>query len=265
VTRIRGYTRGMSRRFIVAAVFTLACSSAAPPAAVPEASHAEAGAHGHAAEGAAHGHAEHAEHRGHAHGSDGFHKDFSDAAGYSAHFDDPKRDAWQRPEEVLDLLRIPPGSVVADLGAGTGYFVAGLSRRVGSSGQVLALDVEPEMVAFLKQRIEREQLGNVRPIQVAADDPGLGAGSVARVLVVNTWHHIDARPSYAQKLRSALAPEGELWIVDFTLESQLGPPPRHRLSADQVVAELAQAGLRAEAVPESLPEQYIVRAVPAGR
>lgn len=243
----------MLRWSIVVAVFALACSSATPPAAVPEGS----GEHG--GEGAPHGH----EQGGHAQGSDGFHKDFSDAAGYSAHFDDPKRDAWQRPEEVLDLLRIPPGSVVADLGAGTGYFVAGLSRRVGSNGQVLALDVEPKMVDFLKQRIERERLANVRALEVAADDPGLGAGSVARVLVVNTWHHIDARPKYAEKLRAALAPEGELWIVDFTLESPFGPPPRHRLSADQVVAELALAGLRAEAVAESLPEQYIVRAVRA--
>src|SRR5688572_6871887 len=201
-----------------AAVFALACASATPPPAGPSAT----GPSHSAGDGAAHAHGP--EGSTHAHGPDGFHKDFSDAAAFSAHFDDPARDAWQRPEEVLELLRIPPGSVVADLGAGTGYFVAGLARRVGPGGQVLALDVEPKMVEFLQRRIEREQLGNVRPVLVAPDDPGLAPGSVARVLVVNTWHHIDARPSYAEKLRAALAPEGELWIVDFTLESRFGPP-----------------------------------------
>jgi predicted methyltransferase len=253
----------MSRPLRFSLVFALACSSAAPPpatvpsAAAPgteEASAAEAQAPEDARVGAAHG----AETRG---GHDGFHKDFSDAKALSAHFDDPARDAWQRPDEVLDLLSIAPGSVVADLGAGTGYFVSGLARRVGAGGQVLALDVEPQMVNFLAQRIEREKLGNVRAVLVAPDDPGLAPSSVSRVLIVNTWHHIDARRSYAEKLRTALAPGGEVWVVDFTLESDLGPPARHRLSAEQVVSELEQAGLHASAVTESLPKQYIVRAV----
>jgi predicted methyltransferase len=255
----------MSRSLRFPLVFALACSCAAPPPPAvpstpapggPEVSAPEASAHGDARVGGADGAGTHG---GHGHG--GFHKDFSDAEAFSAHFDDPARDAWQRPEEVLDLLRITPGSVVADLGAGTGYFVSGLARRVGSGGQVLALDVEPKMVDFLTRRIERDTLGNVRAVLVAPDDPGLAPGSVSRVLIVNTWHHIDARRSYAEKLRTALVPGGEVWVVDFTLESDLGPPAQHRLSAEQVVSELEQAGLRAAAVAESLPKQYIVRAV----
>jgi ubiquinone/menaquinone biosynthesis C-methylase UbiE len=221
----------MSRPFRFSVAFALACSSAPPPPANTASSH------------------------------QGFHKDFSEAEAFSAHFDDPARDAWQRPEEVLDLMRIPPGSVVADLGAGTGYFASRLARRVGAGGQVLALDVEPKMIEFLEQRIERDNLANVRAVLVAPDDPGLAAGSVSRVLIVNTWHHIGARPSYAEKLRSGLAPDGEVWVVDFTPESDLGPPAQHRLSAEQVTAELQQAGLRAAPVAESLPNQYIVRAV----
>jgi predicted methyltransferase len=249
-----------------ALALVLGCSSApSPPANAPSGSPPAAPSDGQAPPGGGHAHgAEHTPgggHAAHAHGAHGYHKDFSDAAAFSTHFDDPERDAWQRPQEVLDLLSIPPGSVVADLGAGTGYFVPGLSTRVGAGGQVLALDVEPQMVEFLNRRIERDGLTNVRALQVTPDDPGLAPGSVSRVLVVNTWHHIDARPSYAQKLRAALAPGGEVWVVDFTLEAERGPPAHHRLSAAQVAAELEQGGLRAQAVPESLPDQYIVRAL----
>jgi predicted methyltransferase len=232
-------------------LLTLACSSAAVPPEAPS----PGGDH-------THGDPAHGDHtHGHqTHGGAGYHKDFSDAEGFAAHFDDPQRDAWQRPDEVLDLLQLAPGNVVADLGAGTGYFVAGLSRRVGSTGRVLALDVEPKMIDFMQRRIGQEKLGNVRAVLVAPDDPGLSPGSVSRVLVVNTWHHLDARASYASKLAAALAPGGEVWVVDFTPESDLGPPPGHRLRAEQVMAELEQGGLHAELVNEGLPKQYVVRA-----
>jgi len=188
------------------------------------------------------------------------HKDFSDAQAFSKSFDDPARDAWQRPAEVIEQMKIAPGSVVADLGTGTGYFVGWLSRAVGPSGKVLALDVEAEMIRFVAQRAEQQQLSNVEPRQVAADDPGLAAGSVARVLIVDTWHHIDERAQYARKLAAALAPGGEVWIVDFTADSDIGPPARYRVSPEQAVSELEAGGLKAEIVQgETLPKQYIVR------
>jgi ubiquinone/menaquinone biosynthesis C-methylase UbiE len=188
------------------------------------------------------------------------HKDFSDAQAFSKSFDDPARDAWQRPAEVIEQMKIAPGSVVADLGTGTGYFVGWLSRAVGPSGKVLALDVEAEMIRFVAQRAEQQQLSNVEPRQVAADDPGLAAGSVARVLIVDTWHHIDERAQYARKLAAALAPGGEVWIVDFTADSDIGPPARYRVSPEQAVSELEGGGLKAEIVQgETLPKQYIVR------
>jgi SAM-dependent methyltransferase len=217
------------------------------------------GAQGEHAQGQPSGH-------GHGHGAqgsqDGYHKDFSDAAGFSAHFDDPARDAWQRPAEVIEHLRIPPGSVVADLGAGTGYFIAALSKGTGASGKVLALDVEPKMVEFLARRARDQHLANVEPRLVEPDDPGLSPRSVSRILIVNTWHHIDDRTAYARKLAAALAPGGELWIVDFTPESDLGTPARHRIDAPRVIAELEASGLDAEVVePEGLPKQYLVRAI----
>jgi len=190
----------------------------------------------------------------------GFHKDFSDAAAFSRAFDDPGRDAWQRPAEVIEHLHVPAGSVVVDLGAGTGYFVERLSNAVGPKGQVLALDVEAKMVDFVEQRAEKHALANVTARVVAPDDPGLSDGSVARILIVNTWHHIDDRAAYAKKLARALAPGGEIWVVDFTPDSDLGPPRPHRIPAEQVELELEQGGLQAEIIAEQLPKQYMVRA-----
>lgn len=225
----------------------LSCQSGGAPAGAPPASAEKHGSHRHPGHGAP----------GH-----GLHEDFSDTETFARAFDDPARDAWQRPAEVVALLRIEPGSVVADLGAGTGYFSSWLSRAVGEHGKVLALDVEPKMVEFLARRAREQGLGNVTPRLVAADDPQLEPGSVSRVLIVNTWHHIDDRGRYAAKLAAALAAGGELWIVDFTPDSDIGPPARFRLPAEQVLAELQDGGLRAEVVAdEQLPKQYVVRAV----
>ncbi len=193
--------------------------------------------------------------------SHGLHKDFSDAAAHARHFDDPERDAWQRPDEVIAHMAIRAGSTVVDLGAGTGYFLERLSQAVGPTGTVLALDVEPKMVEFARRRAEERGLGNVVVREAKAADPGLPDRSVERILIVNTWHHIDERAEYAAKLARALAPAGQVWIVDFTLESDRGPPAQHRLSAEQVVAELEAGGLRATVVrDEQLPKQYLVRA-----
>src|SRR5687767_8980354 len=83
------------------------------------------------------------------HGSHGLHKDFSDAARHSESFDDPARDSWQRPAEVIEHLRVPKSALIVDLGAGTGYFLRRLSEATGPAGKVLALDVEPNMVSFM--------------------------------------------------------------------------------------------------------------------
>jgi cyclopropane fatty-acyl-phospholipid synthase-like methyltransferase len=147
---------------------------------------------------------------------------------------------------------------VADVGAGTGYFLPYLARAVGPAGKVLALDIEQDMVRFMKERAAREGLANVAPAVVPIDDPQLPAGGVDRVLVVDTWHHIDHRGAYAARLRAGLAPGGAVFVVDFKLDAAHGPPREHRVAPEQVIAELAQGGLAAEVVATSLPEQYMV-------
>ena len=160
----------------------------------------------------------------------------------------------------MRLLALAPGHTVVDLGAGTGYFLPHLAPAVQPGGRAVGLDLEPKMVAYMEKRIARERISGAEARVVTPADPGLAAGSVDRVLVVNTWHHIENRVDYARKLHQALRPGGFVLVVDFTMETRRGPPPAARLAPALVVGELTRAGLTAEVVDESLPDQYVVRA-----
>ncbi|MBL8717358.1 MAG: class I SAM-dependent methyltransferase [Myxococcales bacterium] len=198
---------------------------------------------------AAHGHGGH-------HGA--MHHRFDDPAAWSLVFDDPARDAWQRPADVVVAMRITSGMTVADLGAGTGYFLSHLSTAVGPSGRVLALDVEPKLVAHMKERAHKAGWSNVEAREIPTDDPKLPDASVDRILVVDTWHHVENRKAYATKLWRALRPGGAVFVVDFTLTSDKGPPKALRLSPEQVIGELTAAGLSAKVLPVGLPDQYVI-------
>ena len=201
----------------------------------------------------------------HDHKGQGMHHRFDDAERWAKIFDNPERDAWQKPDEVVAAMQISTGMNVADIGAGTGYFLARLSEAVGADGAVWALDVESSLVEHMKKRAMEAGLTNVVAKVVAPDDPGLESGSVDRILIVNTWHHIGSRTAYGAKLAQALRPSGALYIVDFAPDSERGPPAEHKLSVDRVVEELETAGFVAAVVQESLPDQYIVRATLSGR
>jgi ubiquinone/menaquinone biosynthesis C-methylase UbiE len=182
---------------------------------------------------------------------------FEHAEEWAKQFDDPSRDAWQEPDVVIAALRIAPGQAIADVGAGTGYFTVRLARAV-PDGQVIATDIEPDMVRYLGERARREGLANVTAVLAGGDQPNLAPGSVDRILIVDVWHHVADRARYAAGLAAALRPGGRIAIVDFTQEAHHGPPPQHRLAPDQVISELRAAGLTASVSPVRLPEQYIV-------
>ncbi|MGB5220467.1 MAG: methyltransferase domain-containing protein [Polyangiales bacterium] len=177
---------------------------------------------------------------------------------YAPRLDDASRDAWQKPEEVIALLDCRTGATVVDLGTGTGYFVPLLSHAVGEQGRVLGLDIAPATVEWIRNRADEEALHNVEARTIAADDPELERRSADRILVVNTWHHIEAREAYAAKLLPALRRGGMLLIVDFTMDAPMGPPVEKRLTVDTVVRELEAAGFATEVLEESLPYQYVV-------
>jgi len=182
---------------------------------------------------------------------------FEHADEWAKEFDDPSRDAWQHPDDVLAALALRPGMVIADVGAGTGYFTVRLARAV-PDGEVIATDIEPDMVRYLGERARRERLGNVRAVLAGADDPRLPAASVDRILVVDVWHHLGDRARYAAGLAAALRPGGQLAVVDFTAAASHGPPPVHRLAPAAIIADLRAAGLDASESATRLPEQYIV-------
>lgn len=191
----------------------------------------------------------------HPHG-DHFHKRFESAEEWARVFDDPTRDEWQKPEQVIDVLALAPNMRVADVGAGTGYFAARIAKRI-PAGVVYASDIEPDMVRFLGDRAKREGLANLRPVSSAADDARIPE-PVDLVLIVDTYHHIPAREDYFRRLAAALAPNGKLAIIDFTRASPMGPPLEHRIPPETVERELGASGWRKIASHAFLPNQFFL-------
>ena len=185
---------------------------------------------------------------------------FDDVPKWSALFDDPKRDAFQKPDETIAALAITAVMTVADLGAGTGYFTKRLSAAVGETGTVYAVDVEPNLVVHLRDRAEREKATNVIPVLASLDDPRLPARAVDLVLIVDTFHHLDHRLAYLSRLRTRLREGGRIAIIDWK-EGNLaqGPPPDHKLARAQVVKEMKEAGYELAAEPAiGLPYHYFL-------
>ena len=192
------------------------------------------------------------------------HHAFDDVKHWSQVFDDPARDAWQKPHAVVAALGLAPGATVVDLGAGTGYFAKDLSAAVGARGAVLAADTEPALVAHLRARAEREGLANLVPILASADNPRLPAAGADVVLIVDTYHHIDDRVAYLRRLKDALKPSGRVAVVDWQKRDlPVGPELAHKLAREQVIDEMSRAGYRLTAEPELLPYQYFLIFTPA--
>ena len=181
---------------------------------------------------------------------------FGDAEKWAHVFDDPERDAWQKPHEVISALALKPDSAVADLGAGTGYFAARLANML-PKGTVYAVDVEPEMVKYLGERAKREGLANLKPVAARPDDARLPA-KVDLIVLVDVYHHIDNRERYFRKLAASLKPGGRLAVIDFRLDSPEGPPKEARIPPEKVKAELSAADYALAAEHGFLPRQYFL-------
>lgn len=159
--------------------------------------------------------------------------------------DAPDRDLWQRPDQIMDAMGIADASVVADIGAGSGWFTIRLARRVGPRGLVYAEDVQKEMINAISRRVGREGFNNVRPVLGLKNDPRLPPLSLDAVLMVDAYHEVEDRVTVLSNLAKALKPQGRLGIVDFRLDGTgPGPAPEERVSPDVVVKDAQQAGLK---------------------
>jgi SAM-dependent methyltransferase len=186
---------------------------------------------------------------------------FSGADRWAKVFDDPARDAWQKPHEVIAALSPAPDSVIADIGSGTGYFAVRLAHVV-PKGRVYGVDTEPDMVKYLDERAKREGLANLVSIAGRPGDAGLPA-KVDLVLMVDVYHHISEREKYFGGLRGSLKPGARVAIIDFRLDAPSGPPKKERIAPAQVKAELAKAGYALAKEHEFLPNQFFLVFEPA--
>ena len=168
-------------------------------------------------------------------------------------FDDPARDAWQMPDRVIAALDLKKGQIVADIGSGTGYFTVRIAKSAAAP-KVYGADIEPGMVAYLRDRAAREGLGNVVSVLAAADTPNLPE-PVDLVLVVDTYHHIGDREAYFRKLRGSLKPGGRVAIIDFKPDSPDGPPKEFRFPPKKIQAEMSAAGYKLSQRFDFLPRQ----------
>jgi len=173
-------------------------------------------------------------------------------------FEDPDRHLWQKPEEVIKKMNIRLNDVIADIGAGTGYF----TRRfafAALTGKAVGLDIEPSMVRYMKEDAKKLGLKNYEARVVKTDDSELGNNTVDIVFLCDTYHHIDNRVEYFSKVASSLKKGGRLVIVDFyKKELPYGPPPAHKLAKEIVISELEEAGYKLLRSHDFLPYQYFL-------
>jgi SAM-dependent methyltransferase len=182
----------------------------------------------------------------------------ADPTAYMAALDDPARDEWQKPHDVVTALGLAEGQKVVDLGAGSGYFALRFARHVGGAGKVFAIDISPDMIAELRARASAAGLTNLVPVLARPDDPLLDPNSVDLIFVCDTWHHIPQRPAYLTTLARALAPGGRLAIVDFHKHAPMGPPAEMKLTREEVLAEVQAAGFTLAREHTFLPHQYFL-------
>jgi predicted methyltransferase len=182
-----------------------------------------------------------------------------DAAAYIAMLEDPARDAYQRPREVMAALGLKEGEVVADIGAGSGYFALRIAQQVGSSGRVYAVDISPEMILHLNRRLRDAGVRNVQTILSEPGDPLLPDASVDRFFICDTWHHIESQEHYLSLMKRMLRPGGQVIMIDFQKrELPVGPPLGMKIAREDLVRQMEANGFKRLREHTFLPYQYFL-------
>jgi precorrin-6B methylase 2 len=179
-----------------------------------------------------------------------------EAAGW---LDRPEREKEEQPTKLLDALKLKPGEVVADVGAGSGYFTFRLAERVGPAGKVLAVDIQPEMLALIRQRMKQRGVANVEPVLGTVTDPKLPAAGVDTILMVDVYHEFSHPYEMTEAMVKALKPGGRLAFVEYRLEDEQVPIKLvHKMSEKQVIREMGPFPLKHATTSGVLPWQHII-------
>jgi SAM-dependent methyltransferase len=171
----------------------------------------------------------------------------------------PEREAEENPEGALDALGLKPGMIVADVGAGVGYMSLRMARRITPGGRVWANDLQPEMLRMLRDNAAKAGAANIETVQGTETDPKLPRNTMDLVLLVDVYHEFSHPREMIRGIREALKPDGRLVLLEYRKEDPKVPIRiEHKMTVDEVKAELAADGFRMSQVIETLPRQHIL-------
>lgn len=170
----------------------------------------------------------------------------------------PERERQERTDLLIAGLNLSEDFVVADIGAGTGYFSFPVAQRV-PQGRVLSVDIQPEMLALIEQRKARENVANLETILGAEDDPRLPNNEIDLAFIVDAYHEFSFPREMGERLKEALTPGGQLVLVEYRAEDPRVPiKPLHKMSEKQVKQEMAAIGLTWVRTESYLPQQHVL-------
>jgi len=179
-----------------------------------------------------------------------------EAAGW---LDRPEREKEEKPARLLDALKLKPSEIVADVGAGSGFYSFRMAEKVGPTGKIFAVDIQPEMLTIIRERMKERNVTNIEPILGTISDPKLAAGSVDTLLLVDVYHELSHPYEMTEAMVKALKPGGRIVFVEYRMEDERVPIKLvHKMSERQVIKEMEPFPLKHARTFTTLPWQHII-------
>jgi ubiquinone/menaquinone biosynthesis C-methylase UbiE len=170
-----------------------------------------------------------------------------------------EREQEEQPEKALDALNLKPGMRVGDVGAGTGFYSIRIANRIGPTGKVYANDIQPQILQRLSENAALQKVSNIETVLGTESNPKLPAGELDLVILVDVYHEFSRPQRMLDRIRESLKPDGRLVLLEFRKEDPSVPiRPEHKMSVNEVKAEVVPEGFVFEKTVETLPWQHII-------